>query len=106
MAAIAGAAGNAPQAKNSTKPAYHFSRRGYLREKSKKERSWLLTVRSGGDYIRPTNEGGAPLATKKFASKSALCEIQESRVSDTREAPEPRAKRAMTLRLWCLFFDN
>ncbi|SFP67911.1 hypothetical protein SAMN03159463_04697, partial [Mesorhizobium sp. NFR06] len=40
------------------------------------------------DYIRPTNEGGAPLATKKFASKSALCEIQESRVSDTRTAPE------------------
>ncbi|RWE19021.1 MAG: hypothetical protein EOS81_34825, partial [Mesorhizobium sp.] len=79
---------------NSTKPAYHFPLRGYLDEKSKKERSWLLTVRSGGDYIRPTNEGGAPLATKKFASKSALCEIQESRVSDTRRAPEPRAKRA------------
>jgi hypothetical protein len=51
----------------------------------------LLTVRRGADYIRLTNEGGAPLATKKFASKSALCEIQESRVSDTRTAPKPKA---------------
>ncbi|TIQ39040.1 MAG: hypothetical protein E5X49_29400, partial [Mesorhizobium sp.] len=30
------------------------------------------------DYTRPTNEGGAPLAVEKFASRSALCEIQES----------------------------
>ena len=51
----------------------------------------LLTVRRGADYIRLTNEGGAPLATKKFASKSALREIQESRVSDTRTAPKPKA---------------
>ncbi|CDX22018.1 hypothetical protein MPLB_2160001 [Mesorhizobium sp. ORS 3324] len=42
---------------------------------------------NGPDYIRPTNEGGAPLAAEKFASKSALCEIQESRVSDTRRGP-------------------
>jgi hypothetical protein len=66
----------------------------------------LLTVRRGADYIRLTNEGGAPLATKKFASKSALCEIQESRVSDTRTAPKPKAERATILRLRCLFFDN
>ncbi|TGQ93176.1 hypothetical protein EN851_13615, partial [Mesorhizobium sp. M8A.F.Ca.ET.208.01.1.1] len=50
----------------------------------------VLTVLVGGDYIRLTNEGGAPLATKKFASKTALSEIQESRVSDTRTAPEPK----------------
>ncbi|MET2833090.1 hypothetical protein ABVQ20_40080, partial [Mesorhizobium shangrilense] len=66
----------------------------------------VLTVCRGGDYIRLNNEGGAPLATKKFASTTALREIQESRVSDTRTAPEPRAKRATTLRLQCLFFDN
>ncbi|WP_292502633.1 hypothetical protein [Mesorhizobium sp.] len=53
----------------------------------KKDLKWLLTVWTGADYIRLTNEGGAPLATKKFASRSALCEIQESRVSDTRTAP-------------------
>ncbi|MBZ9858057.1 hypothetical protein LB566_30255, partial [Mesorhizobium sp. CA13] len=58
----------------------------------------VLTVCLGGDYIRLTNEGGAPLATKKFASKTALSEIQESRVSDTRTAPEPQAKRVTTLR--------
>ncbi|RWC37967.1 MAG: hypothetical protein EOS55_31825, partial [Mesorhizobium sp.] len=58
----------------------------------------VLTVLIGGDYIRLTNEGGSPLATKKFASKPALSEIQESRVSDTRTAPEPKAKRATTLR--------
>ncbi|PWJ93387.1 hypothetical protein C8D77_10152, partial [Mesorhizobium loti] len=28
-----------------------------------------MTVLVGGDYIRLTNEGGSPLATKKFASK-------------------------------------
>jgi hypothetical protein len=41
-----------------------------------------LTGWEGGAYIRVTNEGGAPLATKKFASVSALDEFQESRVSD------------------------
>jgi len=74
--------------------------------KSSKTLRWLLTVVEGGDYIRLTNEGGTPLATKKFASKPARCEIQESRVSDTRTAPEPKAKRATTLRLRCLFFEN
>jgi hypothetical protein len=82
----------APESRpNSAKPAQHFCARRYLHEKSKKERSWLLTVRLGGDYIRLTNEGGAPLATKKFASRSALCEIQESRVSDTRKGPKPKS---------------
>ncbi|TIX44848.1 MAG: hypothetical protein E5V19_00030, partial [Mesorhizobium sp.] len=42
-------------------------------------------------HIRLSNEGGAPLAMKRFASRSALCEIQESRVSDTRTAPKPEA---------------
>ncbi len=45
-------------------------------------RKTALTGWEGGAYIRLTNEGGAPLATKKFASVSALDEIQESRVSD------------------------
>jgi hypothetical protein len=74
--------------------------------KSSKTSNPLLTVCLGGDYIRLNNEGGSPLATKKFASKSALREIQESRVSDTRTAPEPKAKRATTTRLRCLFFEN
>lgn len=83
-----------------------ISARVDILEKSKKGRRSVLTVRGGGDYIRLNNEGGAPLATKKFASKTALREIQESRVSDTRTAPEPKAKVAMTLRMRCLFFDN
>ena len=78
----------------------------FLSQKVQKLSNGVLTVLVGGDYIRLTNEGGAPLATKKFASMSALSEIQESRVSDTRTAPEPKAKRATTLRLRCLFFDN
>ena len=69
-----------------------------LSQKIQKSSKSVLTVRVAPDYIRLTNEGGAPLATKKFASKIALCEIQESRVSDTRTAPEPRAKRVTTLR--------
>jgi hypothetical protein len=52
-------------------------------QKIQKRSKSLLTLWTPPDYIRLTNEGGAPLATKKFASKSALCEIQESRVSDT-----------------------
>jgi hypothetical protein len=69
-----------------------------LSQKVQKLCEGVLTVLVGGDYIRLTNEGGAPLATKKFASKTALSEIQESRVSDTRTAPEPKAKRVTTLR--------
>jgi hypothetical protein len=78
----------------------------FLSQKLQKHCRCVLTVVVGGDYIRLTNEGGSPLATKKFASKPALSEIQESRVSDTRTAPEPKAKRATTLRLRCLFFEN
>ena len=77
-----------------------------LSQKVQKHVCWLLTVLVGGDYIRLTNEGGAPLAAKQFASEKALVRIQESRVSDTRTAPEPKAKRATTLRLRCLFFEN
>jgi hypothetical protein len=77
--------------RNSAKPTHEFRPCGYAHEKSKKHLRWLLTVWIGGDYIRLTNEGGAPLATKKFASKTALREIQESRVSDTRTAPKPQA---------------
>ncbi|ESZ78557.1 hypothetical protein X726_00060 [Mesorhizobium sp. L103C105A0] len=57
-----------------------------------------MTVLVGGDYIRLTNEGGAPLAAKQFASEKALVRIQESRVSDTRTAPKPEVERATTLR--------
>ena len=87
-------------------PAIDKARPKFLSQKVQKLLGCVLTVWIGGDYIRLTNEGGAPLATKKFASKTALCEIQESRVSDTRTAPEPKAKRATTLRLRCLFFEN
>jgi hypothetical protein len=53
----------------SAKPTHEFQPRGYLHEKSKKHHRWLLTVLVGGDYIRLTNEGGAPLAAKQFASE-------------------------------------
>jgi hypothetical protein len=53
-------------------------------QKIQKSSKSVLTGRAGSDYIRLTNEGGTPLAAKKFASRPALCEIQESRVSDTR----------------------
>ena len=76
---------------NSAKPTHEFRPCEYADEKSKKLWFGVLTVWIGGDYIRLTNEGGAPLATKKFASKTALSEIQESRVSDTRTAPKPQA---------------
>lgn len=80
-------------------PAIDKARPKFLSQKVQKLSNGVLTVLVGGDYIRLTNEGGAPLATKKFASKTALSEIQESRVSDTRTAPEPKAKRATTLRV-------
>jgi hypothetical protein len=53
----------------SAKPAHEFQPRGYLHEKVQKHDGWLLTVLVGGDYIRLTNEGGAPLAAKQFASE-------------------------------------
>ncbi|WP_296747296.1 hypothetical protein, partial [Mesorhizobium sp.] len=40
-----------------------------LSQKIQKSSKSVLTVRVGADYIRLTNEGGAPLATKKFASE-------------------------------------
>ncbi|TGQ45929.1 hypothetical protein EN859_006210 [Mesorhizobium sp. M00.F.Ca.ET.216.01.1.1] len=63
---------------------YQKPDRKFSSQKIQKSSKSLLTLWTPPDYIRLTNEGGAPLATKKFASKSALCEIQESRVSDTR----------------------
>ncbi|WP_292520408.1 hypothetical protein, partial [Mesorhizobium sp.] len=62
---------------------YRNQRRNLSSQKIQKSPKSLLTLWTPADYIRLTNEGGAPLATKKFASRSALCEIQESRVSDT-----------------------
>ena len=64
----------------------------YVSQKIQKTSKSVLTLWRGADYIRLTNEGGAPLATKKFASKMPwLSEIQESRVSDTLPAPKPKA---------------
>ena len=60
---------------------------------------------AGWRLYTPHNEGGAPLATKSLLLDRP-CEIQESRVSDTRRAPKPKAKRATTPRLRCLFFEN
>ena len=73
------------------------------------QKSWnrLLTLWEAPDYIRLTNEGGAPLASKKFASTTVVSEeIQESRVSDTRLGPKPKADRPMTPFLRCPFFEN
>ena len=49
-----------------------------------------MTVLLGGDYIRLTNEGGAPLATKKFASRFAL--VRNSREPRERHSDGPEAK--------------
>lgn len=77
------------------------------RKKNEKSSKLLLTLPEAPDYIRLNNEGGAPLATKKFASKKRhLGETQESRVSDTQPAPKPKANGATTTRLRCLFFEN
>lgn len=45
------------------------------RKKIEKSLKPLLTLREAPDYIRLINEGGAPLATPKFASTNALDEI-------------------------------
>ncbi|MGX9180793.1 hypothetical protein ACWTU8_23435, partial [Mesorhizobium sp. BHbdii] len=73
------------------KSASENRHRNLSSQKIQKRPKSLLTLWTPADYIRLTNEGGAPLATKKFASRFALCEIQESRVSDTRTAPKPKA---------------
>jgi hypothetical protein len=50
-----------------------------LSQKIQKGRKWSLTVLGGGAYIRLTNEGGAPLAARKFASKKPwLSEIKRA----------------------------
>jgi len=41
----------------------------YSSQKIQKSSKSVLTLWTAPDYIRLTNEGGAPLATKKFASK-------------------------------------
>jgi hypothetical protein len=74
-----------------TAAGYRKSSQQFSSQKNQKSSKSLLTLWTPPDYIRLTNEGGAPLATKKFASKSALREIQESRVSDTQQAPKPKA---------------
>lgn len=43
-------------------------RDGGLTQKVQKTLAAVLTPGTTPDYIRLTNEGGAPLATKKFAS--------------------------------------
>jgi len=67
--ASAGVIGGGTPLTISAKPTHEFQPCGYAHEKSKKLRKLLLTVLLGGDYIRLTNEGGAPLAAKQFASE-------------------------------------
>ncbi|TJU83798.1 MAG: hypothetical protein E5Y12_32220, partial [Mesorhizobium sp.] len=45
-------------------PAIHKARPKFLSQKVQKLSNGVLTVWIGGDYIRLTNEGGSPLATK------------------------------------------
>jgi hypothetical protein len=77
-----------------------------LSQKIQKSSKSVLTVREAADYIRLINEGGAPLATKKFASEIAL--RRKSREPRERHStgPKPKAKWATTPRLRCLFFEN
>lgn len=63
-----------------------------MSQKIQKISKSVLTPEQAADYIRLTNEGGAPLATKEFAPNTALAEIQESRVSDTLQAPKPKSE--------------
>jgi hypothetical protein len=58
-----------------SKPTPNFSS-----QKIQKSSKSVLTLEAAPDYIRLTNEGGAPLATKKFASKIApeLSEIKRA----------------------------
>ncbi|MEO9613322.1 MAG: hypothetical protein RIC34_17795 [Parvibaculum sp.] len=55
------------------------------------QKSWisLLTLGAAADYIRLTNEGGAPLATKEFALVTGN---QESRESDTQPGLKPQGR--------------
>ncbi|MBZ9726656.1 hypothetical protein LB554_22205, partial [Mesorhizobium sp. CO1-1-11] len=46
-------------------PTIEKARPKFLSQKVQKHLGNVLTVLVGGDYIRLTNEGGAPLATKK-----------------------------------------
>ena len=62
-----------------------------------------MTVWRGAAYIRLTNEGGAPLAAKKFA---LVERFQESRVSDLCGALRRKRTGLRHRVLRCLFFDN
>ncbi len=53
----------------------------------------MLTPEPAPDYIRLTNEGGAPLATEKFASFTALRD--KSREPRERHSTGPEAKSGM-----------
>jgi hypothetical protein len=65
-------------------------------QKVQKTSRSVLTVWRGAAYIRLTNEGGAPLATNKFA---LVGRNPESRVSDTLPGLKRQADRPTTLRL-------
>jgi hypothetical protein len=67
-------------------PASKRPRRG-LSQKIQKSSKSVLTVRRAPDYIRLTNEGGAPLATKKFALV-----VTKSREPRERHSTGPEAK--------------
>ena len=78
-----------------------------LSQKIQESSKSVLTHRGSSDYIRPTNEGGAPLATKKFASRFAL--VRNSREPRERHSDWPEAEKRCGPRHCvkrCLFFDN
>ena len=58
--------------------------RKHRRKNFKKTSASVLTPKAAPDYIRLTNEGGAPLAAQKFALVEGN---PESRVSDTLPGP-------------------
>jgi hypothetical protein len=60
---------------------------GPLSQKIQKSSRPVLTLRAAADYIRLTNEGGAPLATRKFA-----LEFGKSREPRERHSTGPKPK--------------
>ena len=77
-----------------------------LSQKLRKVRISLLTGWDVATIHHLTNEGGAPLATKKFASTTALAGNHREPRYATLYRVRSASERSTTLRLRCLFFDN
>ena len=77
-----------------------------LSQKLRKVRNSLLTGWDHPTIHHLTNEGGAPLATKKFASTTALAGNHREPRYATLYRVRSASERSTTLRLRCLFFDN